>query len=558
MEQENQSLKLKVSASPHVRSSATTSDIMFDVVIALVPATAFGLYIFGWYAALLVAVCIGSCVGFEALYQKCMGKKVTVSDFSAVVTGLLLALNLPPKLPIWMAILGSAFAIIVVKQLFGGLGQNFMNPALAARCFLLLAFSRYMTAFVYDGVATATPLLTLKLNGTVDLRNMFLGYTAGTIGETSVVALLIGAIYLVCKRVISPKIPLIYIGTFAVCIAIYAATHDYKVAIYTAAHLCGGGLMLGAWFMATDYVTSPITSKGKIIYAIGLGLLTFALRIFGSSTEGVSYSIIIMNLLVPLIERITVPKAFGEGAELDKKQAKEEARQKKLEKKQAGTETEKQDEKEPEKAKKDKMDIKSIVIAIAAIFVITLVMGVALGTVYNVTKDPIAQAEEQAKQDAYREVLPEATRIAVVDADMSIVNDFLVTYGFENVSIDEISVGGNDETNELVGYVVLVTSSAGYGGDIQLVVGVNAEFRITDIKFLELNETAGLGMEADSEEFLSQFIDKPVNNFTYTKTGSTKDSEIDALSGATITTSAVTNAINAALRTIRLLAAGGQ
>lgn len=558
MEQENQSLKLKVSASPHVRSSATTSDIMFDVVIALVPATAFGLYIFGWYAALLVAVCIGSCVGFEALYQKCMGKKVTVSDFSAVVTGLLLALNLPPKLPIWMAILGSAFAIIVVKQLFGGLGQNFMNPALAARCFLLLAFSRYMTAFVYDGVATATPLLTLKLNGTVDLRNMFLGYTAGTIGETSVVALLIGAIYLVCKRVISPKIPLIYIGTFAVCIAIYAATYDYKVAIYTAAHLCGGGLMLGAWFMATDYVTSPITSKGKIIYAIGLGLLTFALRIFGSSTEGVSYSIIIMNLLVPLIERITVPKAFGEGAELDKKQAKEEARQKKLEKKQAGTETEKQDEKEPEKAKRDKMDIKSIVIAIAAIFVITLVMGVALGTVYNVTKDPIAQAEEQAKQDAYREVLPEATRIAVVDADMSIVNDFLVTYGFENVSIDEISVGGNDETNELVGYVVLVTSSAGYGGDIQLVVGVNAEFRITDIKFLELNETAGLGMEADSEEFLSQFIDKPVNNFTYTKTGSTKDSEIDALSGATITTSAVTNAINAALRTIRLLAAGGQ
>ena len=176
MEQEN--LKLKVSASPHVRSKATTSDIMFDVVIALVPATAFGLYIFGWYAALLVAVCIGSCVGFEALYQKCMGKKVTVGDFSAVVTGLLLALNLPPNLPIWMAIAGSAFAIIIVKQLFGGLGQNFMNPALGARCFLLLSFSRYMTNFVYDGVATATPLATLKLTGMVNLRSMFLGYTA--------------------------------------------------------------------------------------------------------------------------------------------------------------------------------------------------------------------------------------------------------------------------------------------------------------------------------------------------------------------------------------------
>ena len=255
MEQEN--LKLKVSASPHVRSKATTSDIMFDVVIALVPATAFGLYIFGWYAALLVAVCIGSCVGFEALYQKCMGKKVTVGDFSAVVTGLLLALNLPPNLPIWMAIAGSAFAIIIVKQLFGGLGQNFMNPALGARCFLLLSFSRYMTNFVYDGVATATPLATLKLTGMVNLRSMFLGYTAGTIGETSVVALLIGAIYLLCKRVISPKIPLIYIGTFTIAVAIYAATKDYNVPVYVAAHLCGGGLMLGAWFMACLLYTSP-------------------------------------------------------------------------------------------------------------------------------------------------------------------------------------------------------------------------------------------------------------------------------------------------------------
>lgn len=557
MEQEN-SLKLKVSASPHVRSKAQTSDIMFDVVLALVPATAFGLYIFGWYAAVLVAVCIGSCVGFEALYQKCMGKKVTVGDFSAVVTGLLLALNLPPTLPIWMAILGSAFAIIIVKQLFGGLGQNFMNPALGARCFLLLAFSRYMTSFVYDGVATATPLLTLKMDGMVDLRNMFLGYTAGTIGETSVVALLIGAVYLVCKRVISPKIPLIYIGTFSICIAIYAATHDYKVAVYTAAHLCGGGLMLGAWFMATDYVTSPITSKGKVIYAIGLGLLTFALRIFGSSTEGVSYSIIIMNLLVPLIERITVPKAFGEGAEIDKKQAKLDKKEAKKAKKEAKTDEKESGDDGKEKTPKDKMNVKGIVVAIAAIFIITLVMGVALGTVYNVTKEPIEKAELLAKEDAFKEVLPDAGRIENVNVDMEPVNTLLASYGFEGITIDEIHIGGNDTTNELVGYVVLVTSSKGYGGDIQLAVGIDKDFGITGISFLTLNETAGLGMEADSEEFLSQFIGKQVNNFTYTKTGSTKDSEIDALSGATITTSAVTQAVNAALRTIRLLVAGGQ
>lgn len=555
---EQETLKLKVSASPHVRSKTHTSDIMFDVVIALVPATIFGLYIFGWYAALLVAVCIASCVGFEALYQKCMGKKVTVSDFSAVVTGLLLALNLPPELPIWMAIAGSAFAIIIVKQLFGGLGQNFMNPALGARCFLLLSFSRYMTAFVYDGVATATPLTTLKVSGTVNLKSMFLGYTAGTIGETSVVALLIGAVYLLCKKVISPKIPLIYIGTFAICIAIYAYTQDYNVPVYTAAHLCGGGLMLGAWFMATDYVTSPITSSGKVIYAIGLGLLTFVLRIFGNSTEGVSYSIIILNLLVPLIERATVPKAFGQGAEIkDKKQAKLAAKEEKEEKKKEAKQEMSNDN--SEKPKKEKMDFKGIIVAIVAIFVITVVMGAALGGVYSVTKEPIEQAQEQAKLDAYAEVLPEAQRIVPVEEDglTDQVTYLLSSYGFENIVIDDICVGGNDETNELVGYVVLVTSTDGYAGDIQLAVGINTEYQITGLSFLTLAETAGLGMEADTEEFKAQFIGKQVNNFTYTKTGSTKDSEIDALSGATITTSAVTNAINAALRTIRFLTVGG-
>ena len=524
MEQEN--LKLKVSASPHVRSKATTSDIMFDVVIALVPATAFGLYIFGWYAALLVAVCIGSCVGFEALYQKCMGKKVTVGDFSAVVTGLLLALNLPPNLPIWMAVAGSAFAIIIVKQLFGGLGQNFMNPALGARCFLLLSFSRYMTN-----------------------------------GETSVVALLIGAVYLLCQKVISPKIPLIYSGTFTIAVAIYAATKDYNVPVYVAAHLCGGGLMLGAWFMATDYVTSPITSSGKVIYAIGLGLLTFVLRIFGSSTEGVSYSIIIMNLLVPLIERATVPKAFGEGAEIkDKKQAKLATKEAKKEAKKAAktVDASEGDDKEPKK--KDKMDVKGIVVAIVAICVITVVMGAALGGVYSVTKDPIEKAQEQAKNDAYAEVLPEATRIMSVEEDGNVVkqiNPLLESYGFEDVHIDDICVGGDDEKNELVGYVILITSTAGYGGDIQMAIGINTEYQITGISFLTLNETAGLGMEADTDEFKSQFIGKQVNKFEYTKTGSTKDSEIDALSGATITTSAVTNAVNAALRTIRFLTTGG-
>ena len=319
MEQEN--LKLKVSASPHVRSKATTSDIMFDVVIALVPATAFGLYIFGWYAALLVAVCIGSCVGFEALYQKCMGKKVTVGDFSAVVTGLLLALNLPPNLPIWMAIAGSAFAIIIVKQLFGGLGQNFMNPALGARCFLLLSFTGPMTSFVYDGITGPTPLAYVK-EGALDQVNtmdMLIGNIPGTIGETSVIAIVIGAIFLILMGVIDLRIPGTYIVTFVIFVGIFGHVAHPEIGFfdpqYITAHLCGGGLMLGAWFMATDYVTSPITKKGQYVYGIVLGLLTGLFRIFGGSAEGVSYAIIISNLLVPLIEKVTLPKPFGKGGE---------------------------------------------------------------------------------------------------------------------------------------------------------------------------------------------------------------------------------------------------
>ena len=325
MEQEN--LKLKVSASPHVRSKATTSDIMFDVVIALVPATAFGLYIFGWYAALLVAVCIGSCVGFEALYQKCMGKKVTVGDFSAVVTGLLLALNLPPNLPIWMAIAGSAFAIIIVKQLFGGLGQNFMNPALAARCFLMISFTGKMTDFAVDKlsgyhcidtVTGATALAELKNSGftadSISVKNLFIGNIHGTIGETSALAILIGAVILLAFKVIDLKIPLTYIGSFAVFVIFYMLGTGKGFDVnYLFSHLFGGGLMLGAWFMATDYVTTPITPKGQLIYGCCLGVVTAIFRLFGGSAEGVSYAIIFCNLLVPLIEKVTKPVAFGKG-----------------------------------------------------------------------------------------------------------------------------------------------------------------------------------------------------------------------------------------------------
>ena len=302
-----------VSSNPHVRDKMTTSRIMQLVVIALLPTTLFGIWNFGFRALLVVLVTVASSVFFEWLYNRLMHKKNTINDFSAVVTGLLLALNMPPQIPLWMPVLGSAFAIIVVKQLFGGLGQNFMNPALAARCFLLICFAGRMTYFVYDGVTGPTPLAELKAGQAVNTMDMLIGNIRGTIGETSVIAIMIGAMFLLLTGVIDLDIPASYLVSFVAFIVIFGG-HGFDPQ-YITAHLCGGGLMLGVWFMATDYVTSPITSTGKIIYGICMGLLTGLFRIFGGSAEGVSYAIIISNLLVPLIEKITLPKPFGKGGE---------------------------------------------------------------------------------------------------------------------------------------------------------------------------------------------------------------------------------------------------
>lgn len=287
---------------------------MLMVVISLLPATFFGIWNFRHENAwILIVLTTAAAVLAEYLWEKLMHKPVTIKDFSAVVTGLLLALNLPPTLPWWMGVVGAFFAIIVVKQLFGGLGQNFMNPALGARCFLLICFAGKMTNFVYDGVTGPTPLANLKAGESVDSFAMLIGNTSGTIGETSVIALMIGAMFLILMGVIDLRIPGTYILTFVIFISLFGG-HGFDPQ-YITAHLCGGGLMLGAWFMATDYVTSPITSKGKIVYGICLGCLTGLFRLFGGSTEGVSYAIIISNLLVPLIEKATLPKPFGKGGE---------------------------------------------------------------------------------------------------------------------------------------------------------------------------------------------------------------------------------------------------
>ncbi len=318
--------KLTVSASPHVRSKETTTGIMLDVIIALMPALVMSVVYFGLRALTLTIVCVCSCVIFESISRKVMKRPNTIGDLSAVVTGIILAFNLPASMPLWMAAVGALVAIVVVKQMFGGIGQNFVNPAMTARIILMTSFPTAMAKWVVpftntwhpDAVTAATPMAVLAnvKGGDVSalaadlpsLTEMLLGAHGGSMGEVCSVAIILGGLYLMARRVISPVIPLSFIGTVAI-IMLLAGSFNLEFVAY---QLLGGGLMLGAFFMATDYSTSPINKKGKIIFGIGCGLITSVIRLFGSLPEGVSFSIILMNILVPHIENMTTPKPFGE------------------------------------------------------------------------------------------------------------------------------------------------------------------------------------------------------------------------------------------------------
>lgn len=312
--------RLNVSSSPHIRSEVTTQRLMLDVIIGLIPATLAGIYFFGARAAVLVIVTILSCVGFEYIIRKALKRSNTIGDLSAAVTGLLLALNVPPELPIWIVIVGSFFAIVIVKQLFGGLGYNFVNPALTARAILLVSYGIKMTYWseplrkvstsAVDAISYATPLGILKEGGDLpSVLDMFLGKVGGSLGETSALAIIIGGIYLLVRGVISWHIPVIYTGTVAIIAWILGPngllTGDPLF------HVLAGGLLLGAFFMATDYTTSPMTKKGIVIFAIGCGVLTMLFRLYTNMPEGVSYSILLMNVATPMIDRYTRPKQFG-------------------------------------------------------------------------------------------------------------------------------------------------------------------------------------------------------------------------------------------------------
>jgi len=286
---------------------------MQDVVIALIPASIFGIFNFGINALLIILTSVVASILTEYIYEKAMKKPLTTGDYSAVVTGLLLGLNLPASVPLWIPVIGSIFAILVVKMLYGGIGQNFMNPALAARCFLVISFAGRMNNYIaLDGVSGATPLAALRAGESVDLMNLFIGRTAGTIGETSAVAILIGAVYLLAKKVITWRIPVLYLASFFIFLVLFGG-HGFDLGFLTG-HLLGGGLMLGAFFMATDYSSSPITRMGHILYGTVLGILTGIFRLYGASPEGVSFAIIFCNLLVPLIEKVTLPNMFGKEA----------------------------------------------------------------------------------------------------------------------------------------------------------------------------------------------------------------------------------------------------
>lgn len=312
--------KLKVTSSPHLRAPDGTRSIMLDVIIAMIPALIAGCWMFGFRALLVTMISVAACVLFEFLYCRIMKKDSPVGDLSAVVTGMLLAFTLPPTAPWWIPVVGAFFAIVIVKQLFGGIGKNLVNPAITARIILFISFATEMTTwpapkYVADATSTATPLGVLAEGSIADLPSnmqMFLGNIGGSFGEVSAVALLVGGLFLIWKKIISPIIPCCFIGTvFAFALIYYAVTGQgdpLQMAIF---HVLAGGVMLGAFFMATDYVTSPLLAKGKVVFGIGCGLMTMVIRLWGQYPEGVSFSILLMNCLTPLINDFFQKRMYG-------------------------------------------------------------------------------------------------------------------------------------------------------------------------------------------------------------------------------------------------------
>ncbi len=500
-----------VSSSPHVRSRLNTENVMLCVIISLLPTTLIGCYVHGLNAVITILASICAAVLTEFIFDKIAHKPNTIGDLSAVVTGLLLALVMPEGTSVVLPILGSVFAILIVKNLFGGLGKNFMNPALAGRCFLLISFGTAMTSYQLDAVSSATPLADLANGESVNLMSVFLGTSNGVIGS-SALGLIIGGIFLLIIGGITWEIPVAAIASFTLFIGFFGGQgFDPE---YLAIHICAGGILMGSIFMATDPVTSPVTSTGQIVYGIIVGVLSGLFRVKGSSADSVSYAIIISNLTVPLIDEHIIPTPKGH---------------------------------RPPKENGSGFKIPK---SAAILCGITLIAGLALSGVFSMTEDTIAEQEALAAAEAYKEVLPEAESFQINEAmDAAITELDGAVYGtdFGKVIIND-AFDGVDASGNVVGYVISVTTKDGFDGDITLAVGLTTDGTVTGLSFTTLTETAGMGMRVDEDAFKGQFVGRNVSAFTLNKAGgSTTDEEIDSVSGASISSGAVVNAVNAAL-----------
>ena len=520
---------LNLSSSPHVRDRWTTAYIMRVVLLALLPATLVGVIHFGVHALLVVLLSVFTAVLCELVFDKLCHKPDTWKDGSAAVTGLLLALSLSPSVPLHLPVLGSMFAILVCKCCFGGLGKNFINPALAGRCFLLISFGSAMSNFAVDAVSSATPVALLMNGEPVNVTKMFLGLTDGVIGS-SALALLVGGLALWAFGFIHGQICFSVLAMFTLVIGLFGG-QGFNLP-FLLAHLSGGGVIMAAFFMATDYVTSPVTRLGQAIYGCLIGLLGGIFRLYGGTADSFSYCVITGNLFTPLIDHYIVsrPYAFTKYSIIQQARA-------------SGIPV-----------------YKRIPRPVLVLTVIAAIAGLALSGVYVLTKDTIADQKRAAQAASYLVVCPDADHFETSEAlDKAIADLNGETYGsgFGRVTINE-AFTALDADGNVTGHAISVTTADGYHGNITLAVGIDDDGSINGISFTELNETAGLGMRVDEDEFKGQFAGRAVEKFTLNKAGgSTADDEIDSVSGASTTSGAVVNAVNAALDFYKNTVKGG-
>ena len=511
---------LNVSSNPHARSEHDTFHEMYNVVLALIPTTVFGIVHFGWHSLVIVAASILSAMITEYVFCKVCHRPNSLWDGSALVSGLLLALVLPPTVPVFIPVLGSMFGILIIKCFFGGLGQNFMNPALGARAFLLISFGTLMTNYSVDGTSSATPLAVLENGGSVNSTKMFLGFVDGHIG-ISVICLLIGALFLLLRGTITWQIPIFSLLSFTFFMGVLGGRgFDWQ---YLWTQICGGGLILGVFFMATDPVTSPMNAYGQALFGIIVGALAMVFRVYGNMADGMTYAIIIANLLVPMIDRLVITRPFGIGRTIDR-------------------------------VLDDNVNGRfNIPRSALVLMLISLLTGGALAAVNALTASRIEENKMAANLAAFEAVLPEAEGFAYDDAVTALVeeaaadSDYYGDGAFGKVTINEVVVG-QDASGSPVGYAVNVTTMDGFEGEISLGVGVAADGTVKGIAFTTLAETAGMGMRVDEPDWKAQFADKQVGSFKLLKGGgASADDEIDSVSGASTTSGAVVNAVNAAV-----------